>query len=136
MPGRPPARSRALLALGRMVARDGTVETTCVATSACYQVLYLPYLEHVGCVRVRCGLVVCRAARQRVHGPRLLLVDCGAGWHGGNDVCGHFSVLPGAVFALVEHMGCVRVRYYLVVFITMIIVKVDFPASTTTRSKK
>ena len=26
--------------------------------------------------------------------------DGGAGWHGRNDVCGHFSVLPGAVFAL------------------------------------
>ena len=25
-----------------IVARDGMVETTCVATSACYQVLYLP----------------------------------------------------------------------------------------------
>ena len=34
----PPAR----FALGRMVARDGTVEATCVATSACCQVLHLP----------------------------------------------------------------------------------------------
>ena len=58
-----------------MVARDGMVETTCLAPSACYQVLYLPYLEHMGCVRVRCELVV---------------------------------------------------------FFTMIIVKVDFPASSTT----
>ena len=60
----------------------------------------------------------------------------GAGWHGGNDMCGHFSVLPGAVFDLFEHRGGVRVRCNLVVFITMIIVSVDFPASTTTRSKK